>query len=59
MARNVKPVENYTNTCLVLGLVNLVWVLIAIWAFLGYAFALLTALGLNAWVNRLAARKRA
>ncbi|MGR3713420.1 MAG: hypothetical protein ACU0A6_09905 [Shimia sp.] len=56
MSHPVKPVENYTNTCLVLGFVNLLWVFAAIWALFGFAFVLLTGWLLNLGINRLARR---
>ncbi|WP_270726953.1 hypothetical protein [Shimia sp. Alg240-R146] len=56
MSRPVQPVENYTTTCLVLGLVNLLWIFAAIWAFFGFGWVLLTGWLLNQGINRLARR---
>ena len=47
MARPIRPVENYTNVVLVMGLINLLWVLAVIWVFWGLAAVLLTALVMN------------
>ena len=59
MARQIRPVENYTNVVLVMGLVNLLWVLIAIWAVWGLAAALLTALIVNHLITLLDRRLEA
>ena len=59
MARQIRPVENYTNVVLVMGLVNLLWVLIAIWAIWGLAAALLTALIVNHLITLLDRRLEA
>lgn len=53
MARPVQSVENYTNPALVMGLVNLVGLLTAIWVVFGFAFALLAAWGLNHAITML------
>ncbi len=36
MARHIQRVENYTNAALIMGLVNLLWVLMAIWVNWGW-----------------------
>ncbi|WP_127115551.1 histidinol phosphate aminotransferase [Shimia sediminis] len=59
MARQIRPVENYTNMVLVMGLVNLLWVLIVIWAVWGLAAALLTALIVNHAITLLDRRFQA
>ncbi len=38
---------NYTNTALVMGAVNLIWVLAVIWATLGFAAVLATGYALD------------
>lgn len=50
---------NYTDTCLVMGLVNLLWIFFVLWVWKGIAAVLLTALLVNAWINRLEGRRRA
>ena len=56
MSSPVKPVENFTNTCLVMGLVNLLWIFFAIWAIWGFAAVLLTGWVLNFGLTRLQRR---
>lgn len=34
-------VEDYTSTCLVMALINLMWIMIALWAWKGFFAALL------------------
>lgn len=55
MARQVRRVENYTTAALVTGLLNLLWVLMVIWALWGFPAVLLVALILNyaiTWLER-------
>lgn len=63
MQRSVGRVEDYTNICLIMGLVNLFWVLMLIRLTLGWGAVLLAALVLNWAISRLglilAARHRA
>ncbi len=53
MARDIQRVENYTNAALIMGLVNLFWVLTAIWVNWGLGALLLTALLLNYLITLL------
>ena len=50
---------DYTNAALVMGGINLFCLLVGLWASLGYAVALLTAVGLNALLTRLSTRPHA
>jgi hypothetical protein len=52
----MKQAPNYTNAALAMGLVNLLWVLGLIWVLWGLPAVLLTGLGLNTLINRLAHR---
>ncbi|WP_171006831.1 hypothetical protein [Shimia litoralis] len=54
MARPMQSVENYTNTCLVMALVNLIWIFGVLWAVWGWFAVLVCAVGLNALITRLA-----
>ncbi|MDB9707264.1 hypothetical protein LY10_02136 [Planktotalea frisia] len=56
-----QAVENYTNTCLVMGFVNLLWIMIAIWAWKGFVAALLlsaTVYHAIKWLDLRLARTR-
>lgn len=57
MSRNVRPVENYTGACLVMGLVNLLWIFSAIWAIWGLPAVMVLAVVLNAGINWIAERQ--
>lgn len=46
-------VENYTNTCLVMGLINLMWIMVVLWAWKGFLAALLLAAGVHRWITWL------
>jgi hypothetical protein len=48
---------NYTNAALVMGVVNLVWIFIALWAAFGFHVVLLTALALNRLISWLRLRR--
>jgi len=52
--RNMPSAPNYTNAALVMGLVNLVWVFMVIWAKLGLLAVLATGYVLNKLINRVA-----
>lgn len=52
-----REVENYTGAVLVMGLVNLIWMLVAIWVWLGFWAVVLTGWGLNRLIDRMAARR--
>jgi len=43
MQRPPTTADDYTNTCLVMGLVNLIWILLVIWAWQGFIAALLVS----------------
>lgn len=58
MQRKIGRVENYTNTCLVLWLVNLIWVFILIWTIWGLPAVMLVALALNGLISRSEHRRR-
>lgn len=53
MARHIRRVENYTNAALIMGLVNLLWVLTAIWVNWGLMALILTTLLLNHLITLL------
>lgn len=48
-----EPVADYKNTCLVMGLVNLLWLFTTIWAFYGLPAVLVLAATLNHLITRL------
>ena len=51
-----REVPDYTAAALAMGLVNLLWILAAIWAWLGFPVVLLVGYALNLAIDRLAAR---
>ena len=51
------PAPDYTNAALVMGLVNLVWILGVIWVVLGLPFVLAAGWTLNRLIDRIAARR--
>ncbi|MCH2096228.1 MAG: hypothetical protein MK160_14105 [Rhodobacteraceae bacterium] len=53
-----KRVENYTNAALISLGVNLFWVLIALWATIGFWAVVLTGLVLNHLMTRVLARRQ-
>ena len=53
----MQAAPNYTNAALVMGLVNLIWMLGVIWAIWGLPAVMLTGLGLNGLINRFANRQ--
>lgn len=59
MARNIRPVEDYTKAALWTGFVNLLWIFMVIWGLWGFAAVLLTALFLNHAITLLERRKTA
>jgi len=48
---------NYTNAALVMGLVNLFWVLLVLWVMFGLPVVLLLGWGLNRLITRLQRRR--
>jgi hypothetical protein len=59
MQRPIKSAPNYTATCLVMGLINLLWIFFVIWAIWGLIAVSMVAVAINAWINRLARRREA
>lgn len=57
MARPIQRLENYTTPALVMGLVNLMGLLMAVWVLFGFMAALLIGLVLNQAITRLEHRK--
>jgi len=57
MQRKTGRVENYTNTCLVLWGVNLLWILFLLWSVWGFLPVLLLTLGLNHLITRWQAHR--
>ena len=56
-----QSVENYTNTCLVMGLVNLMWIMVVLWAWKGFIAALLLCAAIYhsiTWLDTRLARAR-
>lgn len=53
--------EDYTGVCLVMALVNLMWVMVAIWAWQGFVAALLLAAAVYksiSWLDMRLSRTR-
>lgn len=44
---------NYTNAALVMGLVNLLWIFMALWAMFGFSVVLITGFALDRMISRL------
>jgi len=55
--RRIGRVEDYTNTCLVMFLVNLLWIFGVIWAYLGLPAVMILGVVLNHLINRYAASR--
>lgn len=53
LSNQTQSVENYTNTCLVMGLVNLMWIMIVLWAWKGFLAALLLGAGVHHGITLL------
>lgn len=51
--RNMPSAPNYTNAALVMGLVNLVWVFMVIWAQLGLLAVIATGYVLDKLISRI------
>ncbi|HKL45291.1 MAG TPA: hypothetical protein VJ906_03505 [Roseovarius sp.] len=59
MKRGMLPkAPNYTNAALIMGLVNLLWIFIVLWATLGFAAVCAAGYGLNLLISRLARSAR-
>ena len=54
--RPIAEAPNYTNACLVMFGVNLMWIFTVIWAIWGFLFVLLTGAALNHLMTRLKER---
>lgn len=54
---NMKEAPNYTNAALVMGAVNLLWVLMVIWATLGFIAVLVTGFVLDKLILWCASRR--
>jgi hypothetical protein len=50
---NLPEAPNYTNAALAMGLVNLIWIFIALWAMFGFWVVLAAGWGLNWLISRL------
>ena len=50
---NLPSAPNYTNAALVMGLVNLLWIFLAIWAVFGFPIVLITGFLLDRGITRL------
>ena len=54
--RNLPEAPNYTNAALVMGLVNLLWIFMVLWAMFGLPVVLAVSYVLNLLIRRLAQR---
>ena len=54
--RNMPEAPNYTNAALVMGLVNLLWIFMVIWAVFGLPVVLAVSYALNLLIRRLGQR---
>lgn len=60
MKKGVLPeAPNYTNAALVMGLVNLLWIFMVLWAVFGLPVVLATGYLLNHLIGRIGRRARA
>ena len=53
---NLPAAPNYTNAALVMGLVNLLWIFIALWIAFGLPVVLAIGFALDKLISRLARR---
>jgi hypothetical protein len=54
MKRGQMPeAPNYTNAALVMGLVNLIWIFMALWIMFGLPVVMAVGYGLNILITRL------
>ena len=53
---NLPEAPNYTNAALVMGLVNLLWIFMALWAAFGLPVVLVTGLVLDRLICRVGQR---
>lgn len=56
--RHPQPVEDYTTANLVLIFMNLLWVFVALWSYLGLGMVLVLAALLNHLITRLDLARR-
>ncbi|WP_135501408.1 hypothetical protein [Roseovarius aestuariivivens] len=54
---NLPEAPNYTNAALVMGLVNLLWIFIVLWAVFGFYMVVAVGLGLNRLISWLRLRR--
>ena len=54
---NLPKAPDYTNAALVMGLVNLLWVFMALWAAFGLPIVLAVAYGLHLLIGRIDRRR--
>ncbi|MDT8326443.1 MAG: hypothetical protein RQ750_03510 [Roseovarius sp.] len=54
---NMPSAPNYTNAALAMGLVNLIWVFMVIWAKLGLLAVIATGYLLDKMISRIARRR--
>lgn len=48
---------NYTNAALVMGVVNLIWIFMVLWAVFGFHIVLAAGWGINWLITRLLVRR--
>ena len=53
---NLPSAPNYTNAALVMGLVNLLWIFMAIWIVFGFHIVLLAGFVLDKMITRIGRR---
>ncbi len=53
---NLQEAPNYTNAALVMGLVNLLWIFMVLWAMFGLPVVLAVSYGLNLLIRRIGQR---
>ena len=53
MQRNRQPAPDFTNTCLIMGLCNLLWIFRAIWMAWGLITVFFIAYVINRWIKRI------
>lgn len=56
---DISEAPNYTNAALVMGVVNLIWIFIFLWAVFGFHIVLATGWAINWLITRLFLRRRA
>lgn len=56
--RSCRPAPDYTGATLVMGFVNLMWVMLLVWASLGWPAVLVLAVFLDYLITRLDHRRR-